>query len=70
LAIEVNAMTIIVARERAYNTNGDNQVLHGQEFGYDNVKVSIIESLNINVYLSYPTEEIITVSDAVGSFIA
>jgi len=63
-------MTIVVARGRAYNTNGDNQVLHGQALGSDNIKVSIIEPLDINAYLSYLTEEMITVGDAVGSFIA
>ena len=63
-------MTIVVAHRRAYNTNGDNQVLHGDALGYDNVKVSIIEPLDINAYLLYPTENMITVGDAVGSFIA
>ena len=70
LAIEVNAMTIVVARGRAYNTNDDNQVIHGYTLRSDNIKVSIIEPLNINTYLPYPIEEMITVGDAVSSFIA
>jgi len=70
LAIEVNAMTIVVTRGRAYNTNGDNQVLHNQALGSDNVKVSIIEPLDINAYLQYPTDEMTIVVDVVGSFIA
>ena len=63
-------MTTVVTRERAYNTNGDNQALHGHALGSDNVKVSIIDPLDINAYLPYPTEEMIPVGDAVGSFIA
>ena len=61
-------MTIVVARGRAYDTDGDNQVLHGYALGSDNVKVSIIEPLDINAYLLYPIEEMITVGDAVDFF--
>jgi len=63
-------MTIIVTRERAYNSNDDNQMLHGHALGSDNIKVSIIESLDINTYLPYPTDKMTTVGDDVGSFIA
>jgi len=38
-------MTTVVAGRRAYNTNGDNQVLYDHALGSDNVKVSIIEPL-------------------------
>ena len=63
-------MIIIVARGTAYNTNGKNQVHHSLALGSDNVKVSFIEPLDINAYLSYPTDEMTTVGDDVGSFIA
>ena len=70
LATGVNRMTTVVALGRAYNTNGDNQMLYGDALGSNNIKVSIIEPLDINGYLSYPTEKMITISDAVDSFIA
>ena len=70
LTIEINGVIIIIAHERAYNTNGDNQIVHNQPLASDNVKVSIIKSLNINAYLSYPNDEITTIGDVVGSFIA
>jgi len=70
LAIEVNGITIVVARGRVYNINCDNQVLHGQSLGSDNFKVSIIEPMNINAYLPYPTDEMTTIGDVADSFIA
>ena len=51
LIIEIHGMTIVVA----HGTNGDNQVIHGLPFGSDNVKVCIMEPLDINIYLPYPT---------------
>ena len=63
-------MTTVVARERAYNTNGGNQVLQGHALESVNVKVSITKPLDINTYLPYLTEDMITVGNVIGSFIA
>ena len=63
MAIEVNGMKIVVTWRKAYNTNGDNQVLHSQILGSDNVKVSIIGSFDINAYLPYLIEEMTIVGD-------
>ena len=68
MAIEVNGMTTVVAHRRACNTNGDNQILHGHVLGSDNVKISIVEPLDINVYLPYPTDEMTTVGDVASFF--
>ena len=41
-------------------------MLHDQALRSDNVKISIIEPLDINAYLPYPTEEMITVGDFIA----
>ena len=63
-------MTTVVAHGRAYNINGDNQMLYSHALRFDNVKVRIIEPLDINAYLPYPTDEMTTVGDVIGFFIA
>ena len=45
-------------------------MLHGHALRSDNIKVNIIKPLDINAYLSYPTDEMTIVNDVVGSFIA
>ena len=69
LAIQIQGMTIVVARGTTYNTNGDDQVLH-QRLEFDNFKVCIIDPPDINACLLYPIDEVITVGDAIDFFIA
>jgi len=66
LAIEIQQIKVVVTHERACNTNGDGQVLH---IGICNVKVCIMDTLNVNTFLPIPNDKMITVVDAIGSFI-
>jgi len=70
VAIQIQEMTVVVARGRVYNTNGNDQVLHDQPLKSDNIKVCIMDLLDVNVYPPYPTDEMITVVDVIGSLIA
>ena len=59
-----------MARGGAYNTNVDGQELYGRPFGIDYVKVCVIKSIVVNAFLPISSDEMMTIGDAIGSFIA
>ena len=52
-----------VAYGRAYNRNGDGQVLHDLPLGIDYIKVFTIDLLDVNTFLSISSDEMMTIGD-------
>ena len=59
----------VVAHERAFNT-GDDQFIHTGPLGSDNVRVSIVDPVDMDALLSIPRVEITTVHDAISGLIS
>ena len=59
----------VVAHGRAFNT-GDNKIIHIGPIGSDNIKVSIMDPLDMNALLLILRDEMTTVRDAISSFLS
>ena len=58
-----------MADGRAFNT-GDDQFIHTGPTRFDNIRVSIVDSLDMDALLPVSRDEMITVYDAIGSFVS
>ena len=59
----------VVMHGRAFNTN-DDQFIHTGPLGYDNIRVSIVDPVDMDVFLPIPCDEIRTISDAISGFVS
>ena len=59
----------VVAHRWAFNT-GDDQIIHNGQIVSDNIRVSIVDPLDMDSLLPIPREEMTTVHDAIGSFVS
>ena len=59
----------VVAHGSVFSVD-DDQFIHTRTFGSKNVRVSIVELVDMDTLLPIPLHEIITVHDAIGSFIS
>ena len=67
LAIEND--NCIVAHGRAFNT-GDDQFIHTGPLGSDNIRMNIVDPVDMNTLLHISRDEITIVRDAIGGFIS
>ena len=59
----------IAAYERAFNTS-DDQFLHTESLGSNDIRVSIVDPLDIDVLLPIPRDEMTTNGDAIGGLVS
>jgi len=59
----------VVAHGRAFSTCND-QVIHTGPLGSDNVRVIIVDPVDMDALLLIPRDEITIVHDAIGGFIS
>ena len=59
----------VVAHGRAFNTD-DDQIIHTVLIGTDNIRVSIMNLLDMDALLPIPRDEMTTVRDAIDSFVS
>ena len=63
-------MKIVLWRtEELFNT-GDEQIIHTGPIGSDNIRVSIVDPLDMDALLPIPRDEMTTVRDAIGTFVS
>ena len=62
--------TNIVAKGRVHDVGGDGVVIHGMALGEGNYKVIVEVSFQHFAQLPFPTNEVVTIADAVGGFVA
>ena len=59
----------VVAHGWAFNI-GDDQIIHTRPIGSDNIRVSIMDPLDMNALLLILRDEMTTVRDAISSFLS
>ena len=59
----------IVTHGRAFNT-GDDQFIHNGPLGSDNIRMNIVDPVDMNTLLQISRDEITIVHDAIGGFIS